>query len=296
MKQKLIMTLLARDEEDIIENNICFHLNHGIDYILAIDNDSQDRTREIFKKYAKKGVLSYEVIKDHTHEQSKWISMLAQKAVKKHKATHLIHCDADEFWYPTSGDLRSNLPQKGEVFNVPVLNYLPEKFNLPWMNKRMLVTKPFEYRANLEPDRSYRMFLYSYPAKIMTTSEFTDISQGNHAVINKKPKKVIPIEHIYIHHFPIRSYAQFESKTVNGGSAYEKNPIQAPEMGWHKKAWYRFYKAGLLRDVYNQICINSSERKLLIFNNIIKPVEIPKRITYAKILYQIKSFRRVIKK
>jgi hypothetical protein len=160
----------------------------------------------------------------------------------------------------------------------------------------MVVTKPLEYKANLEPDRSYRMFLYAYPMKVMTTSEFTNITQGNHEVYDKKPHKRVYAKNINIHHFPIRSYEQFTRKTVNGGSAYENNPDKTPTMGWHKKAWYRFYKAGLLKDVYDQICINPGERRILKFSNIIKPIVIPKRITYAKILYQLKFLRKMVKK
>jgi hypothetical protein len=32
------MTLLIRDEEDIIDKNISFHLKHGVDFIIATDN------------------------------------------------------------------------------------------------------------------------------------------------------------------------------------------------------------------------------------------------------------------
>jgi len=33
---KIILTLLARDEADIIRENILFHLNQGVDFIVAI--------------------------------------------------------------------------------------------------------------------------------------------------------------------------------------------------------------------------------------------------------------------
>lgn len=59
-QSKLVMTLLARDEADIIEANILFHLNHGVDYIVATDNDSSDGTTDILRKYEKQGgVTSY---------------------------------------------------------------------------------------------------------------------------------------------------------------------------------------------------------------------------------------------
>ena len=36
------MTLLVRDEEDIIEDNLLFHLNQGIDFVVVTDNRSVD--------------------------------------------------------------------------------------------------------------------------------------------------------------------------------------------------------------------------------------------------------------
>ncbi len=53
MTNKLIMTLLVRDEADILEYNICHHLNQGVDFIIAIDNGSIDKTPDILRKYQK---------------------------------------------------------------------------------------------------------------------------------------------------------------------------------------------------------------------------------------------------
>lgn len=290
MEPKLIMTLLVRDEEDILEENICFHLNQGVDFIVAADNNSRDNTPKILDKYAKRGVLAFRYIKDNTYEQSKWVSSLASEAVKKHSATHLFHCDADEFWYSTSGNLKTHLPKKNEVYYVPVVNYLPEKITIPLFGKRLIVSNPFEYESNSGLDKSYRMFLYQYPRKVMTTSEFTSIAQGNHAVLDKKTQKRVYVKHINIHHFPIRSYYQFKRKVLNGGSSYEKNPSKQSNVGWHWKEWYIFYKAGLLKDVYNNICLSRSERKLLSYKKTIKYINIPKKITYAKYIYQLKKY------
>jgi len=46
-QMQLIMTLLVRDEEDIIQENIEYHLARGIDFIIATDNLSVDSTTVI---------------------------------------------------------------------------------------------------------------------------------------------------------------------------------------------------------------------------------------------------------
>ena len=52
MTGPIVMTLLVRNEEDIIEANIEFHLAQGADFIIATDNRSTDRTRDLLLRYA----------------------------------------------------------------------------------------------------------------------------------------------------------------------------------------------------------------------------------------------------
>ena len=53
----LVMTLLVRDEADIVDAQIAFHLHAGVDFVVATDNRSQDGTTEILERYERAGVL-----------------------------------------------------------------------------------------------------------------------------------------------------------------------------------------------------------------------------------------------
>ena len=108
-KIKLIMTLLVRDEEDIIEKNIRFHLNHGVDFIIATDNGSVDGTRNILKEYENRGILHLIDEKNQDHSQAEWVNSMGKLAYEKYNAEIIFHCDADEFWFPKSGNLKNEI-------------------------------------------------------------------------------------------------------------------------------------------------------------------------------------------
>lgn len=283
---KLVMTLLVRDEEDIIEDNVCFHLNNGVDHIVVIDNDSIDGTTDVLEKYFKKGVLNYRIVKEHTYEQDKWVSSMAQESVDRLGATHLIHCDADEMWFPNNGSLRETVKDMKGVNHVNILNYLPPKRNegegFDAMN--LMVVRPLRYPKTLVKMHSDKFLLYRYAPKVITTSEYRKIGYGNHSIeeTNKKisRRKVIRND-VYIHHFPIRSFEHFKCKVINGGSAYEKNPLNDPNIGWHWKAWYRIYKEGNLVDEYNRLCLEGKTNEYL-NKGTIRRVSVPKKIRWAK--------------
>ena len=47
------MTLLVRNESDILSANLDYHLSQGIDHIIVTDNRSSDGTLDILSEYQK---------------------------------------------------------------------------------------------------------------------------------------------------------------------------------------------------------------------------------------------------
>ena len=54
---KLVMTLRTRDQADIAEAVVAFHLNAGVDFVIATDHRSEDGTVEILESDTREGVL-----------------------------------------------------------------------------------------------------------------------------------------------------------------------------------------------------------------------------------------------
>ncbi|MCL2390454.1 MAG: glycosyltransferase family 2 protein, partial [Endomicrobia bacterium] len=84
---RLIMTILAKNEEDIIERQILFNKAQGVDAFIVTDNNSSDKTLEIFRKYKDKGwILDIIEEKGENHDQSAWVHRMIILAKEKYNA------------------------------------------------------------------------------------------------------------------------------------------------------------------------------------------------------------------
>ena len=103
------MTLLVRNEADIVRTNIAYHLAQGVDFILATDNLSQDGTPDILGEYERAGVLKLFSERDDTYAQHIWVTRMARLAYAEFGADWVINNDTDEFWCSEHGNLRQVL-------------------------------------------------------------------------------------------------------------------------------------------------------------------------------------------
>jgi len=74
---KLAMTLLVRDEADIIETNIRFHAKMGVDVFWVMDHQSQDGTREILENLKSEFDLHVVDQESDSFYQGDWMTFLA---------------------------------------------------------------------------------------------------------------------------------------------------------------------------------------------------------------------------
>ncbi len=262
------MTLLVRNEVDVIEGNIRFHLDHGVDFIVATDNGSTDGTKEVLEKYARMGVLHLIHEPSRVFQQQLWVNTMGGLAYQKFSADMIFHSDADELWYSASGSLKRELAlqQQVDVLSVPVRNMLPankngfEQFPLDVtyeVNKP--IWKPVKKVMNEVGWRSF--FLYRYPNKVLykTRRGYLSVVQGNHSILpeNTQPKLIRQLSSdVEILHFPIRSLEQFRQKTINNGEGLENMDLHFGSCSihaWHAKRWYLLYKQGRLAEEYSRL-------------------------------------------
>jgi hypothetical protein len=211
------MTLLARNEEDILREHILFHLNQGVDFIIATNNLSTDSTSEIMHEFERLGVLHYIYEDQDTHNQSEWVTKMAKMAAVKYSADWVINSDADEFWWPVQGNLQTTLlqiPANKLALKVERYNFMPNSPSFEPFYKRMLV----------RDENSTNCFGKPLPPKsVHRASECVNVSNGNHIVRMNGAVMHYSTQEIEILHFPIRSWEQFQLKIITGANALQRN-------------------------------------------------------------------------
>ena len=262
------MTLLVRDEVDIVQCNIEFHLRMGVDFIIATDNGSRDGTREILEKYREKGVLHLIDEGRHDMSQAEWVNRMGSIACEQYGADVIFHCDADELWLPKSGNLKHEILKRSEnILSVHVKQVLlidkngEERFP---EDSRFVVTKPIDIMDDFQ---SNNFLLYRALPKVIFKSDKIkfEVSMGNHSVTNALPENSVGVsQDIVIYHFLLRNKQQFFRKVVNAGSALERNPQLDQRISFHVRHWYDQYKKGLLEGEYHKMLVSYCDVQYLL--------------------------------
>ncbi len=277
---KLIMTLMARNEEDIIQYYIDFHLKHGVDFIIATDNGSTDGTTAVLREYEQRRLLHLIEEPSCDHRQAEWNNRMTEIARNRYGADLIFHCDADEFWHPRSGNLKDEMSHRPEdVLKVDVVNVLlvdrdgEESFP---NDCRWAVVNPITPSNYWEETKHRNLFHFRYPRKVMfkTDKRLFLVGQGNHEVINKiSSDKEGVSDQMLIYHYPIRGKARFLDKTLFGGRAYQNAKKHSPKEGIHKRRWYAAYEAGRLDDEYRKLLLKQEDIPVLLKEGFIEEMD-----------------------
>jgi hypothetical protein len=247
------MTLLVRDEVDIVSANLDYHLARGVDFVIAMDNLSVDRTGEILRRYEKEGVLRYLHQPEDTYAQHRWVTQMARLAATEHGADWVINNDADEFWWTEHDDLEGTLsavdPSQCAVL-VPRTNFVPRP------------RSPGDFFADIMTVRerdSLNAVGQPLPGKVCHRA-YPDVEvwQGNHGI--SRQGQPVPAAHapITILHFPMRSYEQFANKIIKGGAAYARNTDLPSDLGGTWRKLYADWQRGELEAVYRRLVLDDA--------------------------------------
>lgn len=254
---KLVMTMLVRDESDIIRFNIEYHAAMGVDAFVIMDHGSSDNTVEIITELQGSHDIELRHQLSMGYYQSDWVSQMARDASSIHGADWVINNDADEFWWPIMGDLKSSLssvPSSLDGLYISRFNYPPVLDDSQGS---------FLERMKYKDLCSVNSCGDPLPAKLCHRAcSDVRVSQGNHDAEGSALRIKSASEMIQIFHFPIRALNQFSRKIINGGRAYESSHGIPRNIG---KTWRELYEVSQiygLSGYYNNQCLKLQAGKL----------------------------------
>jgi hypothetical protein len=250
----LVMTLLARDEADVVEQWLTFHLNAGADFVVATDNRSQDGTTEILERYEREGRLHLIREPGDDLRQDEWVTRMARLAATDYAADWVINSDADEFWWPRGASLGR------------VLDAIPPRYGTVGAFLRMFPPRPdgegsfaerltvrFSALAPINDPAS----LYKPIRKVIHRAHpEIRLTRGNHAVIDSPFDPLrgwFPVE---VFHFPLRSLAQCEHKALLQRNAWTK--IHRTPTGYHAQM-FEALESGTMARYYEEQIVSDEE-------------------------------------
>ena len=241
---KLVQTLVVRDEADIVDAQIAYHLNAGVDFVLATDHDSRDGTTEILESYEREGVLRLFRERGEMRE-SVWRTRMAREAATELGAAWVINTDADEFWMPRRGTLKETLSAVPAGFGIVwalTRHFLPRPGNVESFAERMTVRLSATAPLNdpTSPYRPHAKAAHRADPEIVVLFGSHDVVTGLAPLRGWYPADVL--------HFPFRTREQYERKGVR--RAHGDKPL-----GQYVKA-YEASEHGRVEDLFGSLTVD----------------------------------------
>ena len=251
---KVVMTLLVRDEVDIVESWLAFHLNAGADFVIATDNRSQDGTSDVLRRYADEGLVQVIDEPGEDLRDGDWMTRMARLAATDFGADWVINSDADEFWWPRGGSLKqvlAGVPERYGTVGAFLRTFVPRSGEGVFSER---MTARFSALAPInDPSSLYR------PIRKIVHRGDPDVTlvRGHHAVKDSSLSPLrgwFPIEAF---HFPLRTEEQCARKARVMGTAFEKH-IDRAGTGYLAQM-YGAYKNGDIDAYYDSLVVSDEQ-------------------------------------
>ncbi len=263
---RLAMTLLVRDEADIIEANLRYHSAQGVDFFVVGDNGSTDGTVEILERYERAGLVELEHLPGTVNQA--WSEGRTKLGRRTHErgADWVIHNDGDEFWWPLNGDLKQTLaaiPERFGLVIAPRTEFVARPGNASFADRLTIR----EARCLQPPKAAHRthpriVLDHPHPTRIWIEESSEEavlagrpgltISDPGRPARSEQELVFAPSFPIRVLHFPVRSPAQYRHRVEKAeGSGMLESSWRAELLAAHE--------SGRLDQVYERLALSDQQ-------------------------------------
>jgi len=268
----IVLITMPYDQADIVKDFLDWHLDLGIDLILAVDGGSTDGTRDVLEEYASTGRVVWFPLPDRDMTRYSIADELAALARDRYHADWIIYADVDEFVCTNGRPVRAVLAE-AELEGVTRLDIPRRTMTGPMIPPGRRATEVLTLRIDRTavPTAEEQLggelampfvFLEVGPHLALRAAALGAIGHGVHVAVTTWGKS--GTSDLYILHYAIRGYADFRHKVRNTEKWLADNPHLNPGWGWHWRRWIRLEKEGRLRQDYEQQFVSADRAEKLL--------------------------------
>ncbi len=244
---KLFAISVVRNEVDIIDLTVRYHLGRGVDRFFIVDNGSVDGTTAKLARLARDRRIRW-TYDDGDFHQASALTDLARAAARE-GADWVMSVDADEFWTPIDGALslkEALVNVDAGAVQVKIVNFVQDR-RQRHLRKRALLHMLYRVATPVGPPEACQALVESrtiafvemeYPPKVIGRASATmTFAAGAHSVSDAAPVTLHQANEVLCFHAPLRAREILHLKAEQGRrwNVANPNPVEA----WHLRRWHQ---------------------------------------------------------
>jgi hypothetical protein len=255
------MVYKVRDEADIIEDNLRFHLAQGVDFFVIVDTGSVDGTIEILERYERAGLVRLERTIGGIYDMKSGGEESVTRMAAEMGADWIVHNDADEFWWPADGNLKQAFESVPEGFGMvlaPRTEFVMRPGDGPFAQRMTVRETRFRRPAKSAHRPSERISLRGpHPVEIWAGEPYRGLvgkpvlrTEPEHREEDPLELVITPTFPVGVLHFPFRTFEQYRRRVE---IARDNGQLERNEEG---RAVRKALEDGRLEEVYERLVLD----------------------------------------